>query len=70
MPAKTTIDYVGEKSINLVTSGYEKHRISFVLTISASGALTKNIRDPAKKSQSLPENIHLAVSKSGFMDTK
>ena len=74
MPAATTIDNVGEKSIDVVTSGYEKHRISCVLTISASGALTKTFVIMQKLVKvpkvNLPENIHLAVSKSGFMDTK
>ena len=41
LPAATTINNIGEKSIDVVKSGYEKHRISCVLTISAIGALTK-----------------------------
>ena len=74
MPATTTIEYIGEKTVDVVSGGYEKHRISVVLTICANGSIAKTFVIMQKLLKApkvnLPNNIHLSVSKSGFMDCR
>ena len=42
MPADKTIERIGEKSIDIISSGHDKHRVSCVLTISPHGNITKS----------------------------
>ena len=75
MPMTHTIDSIGAKSVDIDTSGYDKHRITVTLTISASGVMhnaflifQKLVKAP--KIDNMPDNVVLAASKTGFMDAK
>ena len=41
MPGDKTIEKIGETSVDTISSGYDKHRISCVLAISANGSIAK-----------------------------
>ena len=69
---KTTLDLIGTKSVDVCNTGHDKSRYTAVVTIAASGkmlptyVILKNlVKVPKCK---VPDNIVLAVSKSGSMD--
>ena len=72
MPHKRTLAPTGSKSIDVITSGNEKTRITVCLTITAAGKLLpayvlfKNLVKVPKVN--LPSNVVLNVNKSGTMN--
>ena len=71
MPHRTTVDFVGARSIEAKTSGNEKKRFTVCLTIAANGRLLPAyvLFQKLKKvpKVTLPSNVLINVNESGTM---
>ena len=72
MVGRTTIEFVGTKSIDLLTSGHDKTRFTVLLTIAAHGLCLDAyvVFKGLKKVPScrIPSNVVVNVNESGSMD--
>ena len=72
MVALKTIDFVGNKTIDLINSGHDKNRFTVVLTTAADGSILKAMiifRNLKKVPKCVvPDNCYVAVNTSGTMD--
>ena len=62
--SSTTVDNVGEKSIQLKTTGHEKYKVSLCLTAKADGTKLKPFivfREPREKQSSLTRNLKISA---------
>ena len=72
MPHNRTMHPVGDKTIDMATSGHEKTRFTVTITVSADGRvwpafmILRGLKKIPKVN--LPSNVILAVAKSGSMD--
>ena len=74
MVGKTTIEFVGTKSIDLLTSGHDKTRFTVLLTIAAHGfcldayVVFKGLKKVPNCR--IPPNVVVSVNESGSMDRR